>query len=105
MKNKITYTVLGIAILVITSSIMAQVFLGQYKPELDIPVNKTIYNDNKFFYIVTEGYLYQFPGASDNYHGNYRMAIIRDKESNSDYIAVFNDRSISLLPRNKSNDK
>lgn len=84
---------------------MAQVFLGQYKPDLDVPTNKTIYYDNKFFYIVTEGYLYQFPGASDNYHGNYRMAIIKDKENNCEYIATFNDRSISLIPRQKSNTK
>ncbi len=81
---------------------LGQVYLGEYKPSIDVPENRTVYYDNKNFEIVTDGYLYQFPGADPNYHGNYRMAIVRDKMTRQEHIIIFNDRAITAIERNIS---
>ena len=101
MLSKSKSVIIVILILYVIISI-GQVYLDKYKPIAELPT-ETKYLENQYYQIVTEGYLYQFPGADPTYQGNYRMAIIRDKKNQQEFVVIFNDRAITTIER--KNDK
>lgn len=102
-KINIRLAILIIAIFLLSITLIgsiakSQVYLGVEQQGENI--KPTVINYSKNIDVKDLGYLYQFQGTMDNYFGNYRMAIVMDKETLKSYIVIFNDRAISIVQRN-----